>query len=68
MEAGRAAVFLHRGPYDTLHATWRAIYRDWEPASGEALRDAPPFEVMLNSPDDTPPADLLTEIWIPLRG
>lgn len=68
VEAGRAAVFLHRGPYDTLHATWRAIYRDWEPASGEALRDAPPFEVMLNSPDDTPPADLLTEIWIPLRS
>lgn len=68
IEAGRAAVFLHRGPYSMLHATWRSIYRDWKPASGEVLRDAPPFEVKLNAPERTRQKDLLTEIWIPLRG
>lgn len=63
---GRHAVFTHAGPYDGLHATWRAIYRDWLPGSGEQLRDDPPMELMLNDPQDTAPADLLTEIWIPL--
>lgn len=66
IEPGRAAVFLHRGPYEELHVTWRAIYRDWEPASGETLRDAPPFEVMLNSPETTAREELLTEIWVPV--
>lgn len=63
---GRHAVFTHRGPYDTLHRSWAAIYRDWLPTAGVALRDAPPLEVVLNDPERTPPADLLTELWIPL--
>lgn len=66
IEPGPAAVFLHRGPYSRLHETWSAIYADWYPSSPHALRDAPPFEVMLNDPERTAPQDLLTEIWIPL--
>lgn len=68
LASGRHAVFTHRGPYTELHRTWQAIYRDWLPASGEALQDAPPMELMLNSPADTPPEQLHTEIWIPLRS
>ena len=63
---GRYAVFAHIGPYDTLHRIWQAVYRDWLPASGEVLRLAPPMELSINSPDDVPPEDLRTEIWIPL--
>jgi len=63
---GRYAVFTHVGPYALLHRAWAAIYRDWLPASGEALRDDPPLELMLNSPELTPPEALRTEIWIPL--
>lgn len=64
--AGRCAVFLHRGPYERLHATWDAIYRDWLPGAAETLRDAAPMELMLNSAETTRQADLLTEIWIPI--
>jgi len=64
---GRYAVFSHIGPYTTLHQAWDAIYRDWLPASGEKLRDVPPMELCLNSPADTPPEKLHTEIWLPLR-
>jgi len=63
---GRHAVFTHVGPYDTLHRSWQAIYRDWLPASGEVLRLAPTMEVSINSPDDVLPEELRTEIWIPL--
>jgi AraC family transcriptional regulator len=66
LDAGRCAVFLHTGPYSGLHATWTAIYRDWWPGSGEALRAAPPMELMLNNPETTAPENLKTEIWIPL--
>lgn len=59
-------MFTHRGPYTGLADTWAAIYQQWLPASGEGLRDAPPLELMVNSPRDTPPEQLHTEIWIPL--
>lgn len=63
---GRHAVFTHIGPYSGLHQLWTAIYRDWLPASGCTLRDAAPLELMLNSPADTPPEKLHTEIWLPV--
>jgi AraC family transcriptional regulator len=65
--AGRYAVFTHRGPYSELHRTWRGIYREWLPASGESLRDAPPMELCINNPATTPPPELLTEIWLPVQ-
>ena len=64
--AGRYAVFSHIGAYSSLHRVWAGIYRDWLPASGERLRDEPPLELMLNSPETTPPHLLHTEIWLPL--
>ena len=66
--AGRYAVFLHSGPYENFSATYDAIYRDWLPASGEQLRDQPSFELYLNTPENTPPAGLRTEIWVPLEN
>ncbi len=63
---GRHAVFLHSGHYEGFQSTYDAIFRDWLPISGERLSDQPCFEIYLNSPDSTPPADLRTEIWVPL--
>lgn len=65
--AGRYAVFTHVGPYSTLHATWTAIYRDWVPATGHALRDVPAFELYVNDPTCTPPEQLRTDIYVPLQ-
>jgi AraC family transcriptional regulator len=63
---GRYAVFTHVGPYDTLYRSWVAVHRDWLPRSGERLRPAPAMEISLNDGGLTPPAELLTEIWLPL--
>lgn len=46
---------------------WAATYRDWLPATGYALRDVPPFELYVSSPDVTPPSQLRTDIHIGLR-
>jgi AraC family transcriptional regulator len=67
IQAGRYAVFLQCGPYENFNATYDAIYRDWLPSSGEQLRDQPSFELYLNTPENTPPAELRTEIWLPLE-
>jgi len=64
---GLYAVFVHSGPYENFSATYDAIYRDWLPGSGKQLRDEPAFELYLNTPENTPPADLCTEIWVPLE-
>ncbi len=67
LAGGRYAMFLHEGPYENLVHTYRGIFGQWLPASGEELREEPCFEIYLNSPDQTPPQDLKTEIYVPIR-
>ena len=67
LPAGRYAVLTHLGPYRQLHLTWIAIYRDWLPATGYALRDAPPFEHYLCDPLTTAPEKQRADIYIPLQ-
>ena len=67
LAGGRHAVLHYRGPYSGLMAGYTQLYGTWLPASGAEPRDAPPFELYLNSPMDTAPADLLTDICLPLR-
>jgi AraC family transcriptional regulator len=66
--AGRAAAVVHKGPYTELPRVYRALYRDWLPNSGEEAADRPPFEVYLNDPRAAPPAEWLTEVFLPLKG
>lgn len=64
---GRYAVFMHEGPYTEFENSYDYIYAVWLPSSGEELRDDPCFELYLNSPDETKPEDLRTEIYLPLQ-
>ncbi|HOX60305.1 MAG TPA: AraC family transcriptional regulator [Verrucomicrobiota bacterium] len=64
---GRYAVFLHEGPYENLIRTYQVIFGEWLPSSGQELRDVPSFELYLNTPQDTRPENLKTEIYIPLK-
>ncbi len=57
-----------KGPYSDLPSGYAQLFGQWLPASGEEAADSPAFEVYLNSPMDTAPDDLLTEICLPLRG
>ncbi len=66
LPAGRAAVLTYRGPYAGLPEPWAWLYAGWLPASGEVPATRPPFERYLNAPATTAPADLLTEIVLPL--
>lgn len=65
--AGRYAVTLHAGPYELLHKTWNAFCGEWLPHSGYALRNAPSFEIYLNNPQNTPPEQLRTDLYLPIE-
>jgi AraC family transcriptional regulator len=63
--AGPAAVTIHRGPYDTLPDTYRAL-EAWLDREGRE-RNGPPREVYLTDPGDHPdPATWETEVIQPL--
>jgi len=65
---GEHAVTTHQGSYDTIGRTYAALLGQWLPRSGRELANTPCFEVYLNSPENTAPDDLLTDIYAPLRA
>jgi len=66
LQGGRHAVLTFKGPYAGLPAAYDQLFGVWLPQSGEEPGTGPVFEVYLNSPMDTAPDDLLTEICMPL--
>lgn len=65
LEACKAAVAIHRGPYDQVGKVYGALF-EW--AGSHGYRPAGrPREVYLNGPDEVrSPADYVTEIVLPV--
>ncbi|MFZ1481646.1 MAG: GyrI-like domain-containing protein [Paracoccaceae bacterium] len=61
------AVLAFKGPYAGLPAAYDQLFGIWLPQSGEEPADSPVFELYLNTPMDTAPEQLLTEICMPLK-
>jgi len=68
LDGGRYAVLHFKGPYAGLSEAYGYLYGAWLATSQETLRDAPSYEHYLNDPSNTAPADLLTDIHMPLSG
>ncbi len=60
------AVLRHQGPYASMRAAYEWLYGHWLVHSGCEAADLPVFEEYLNNPRNTAPADLLTDIFLPL--
>ena len=67
IKGGEYAVLTHHGPYEGLHDCYRWLFGEWLPSSGREATYAPSLEVYINSPEDTAPQDLITEIRVPLK-
>ena len=52
----------------TTAEAYQRLFRSWLPASGEEVDDRPCMEICRSSPLDTVPADLLTDLCLPLRA
>lgn len=66
LPAGRCAVLHFKGPYTGLAAAYDQLFCTWLPASGHEAAEAPAYEIYHNTPADTAPEDLLTDICLPL--
>lgn len=69
MERGKYSKSVLKGSYENTASAWQEAYGAAEDLSGYTLLpNGEPFEVFVNSPDNTPnPAELITEIYIPVQ-
>jgi len=63
---GEYATTLHHGPYERLAQTYAELCGQWLPSTGREVRSGPSIEMYQNSPQDTAPEDLRTEVYVPL--
>jgi AraC family transcriptional regulator len=64
---GDYAVLTHFGPYRELAQSYAKLLGQWLPRSGRRLRSTPCFEIYFNSPENTEPEDLVTDLHAPLE-
>lgn len=65
--AGEYAIVRHLGPFSNLIKTYTWVYAEWLPGSGYECRDLPPLEYYRNYSPTTPEAELITDIFLPVR-
>ena len=65
---GAYAKLSYTGPYADMRGAYRWLMGVWLPASGHEAADGPMLEEYLNSPADTPPPELRTDILLPIEA
>jgi AraC family transcriptional regulator len=65
-EARDYAVLHYKGPYSDMRHAYNWMFGTWLPQSGREAAEAPVLEEYVNNPRDTPPAELLTDLYLPL--
>ena len=65
---GEYAITRHVGPYCRMADTYARMFGQWLSGSGREPRSAPALEFYRNSPTDTPPEQLITDIYVPLEN
>ncbi len=68
INAGKAIKVTHRGSYSHLGNGWATAMAFQRYKKHKPLKSQPPYELYLNDPRHTEEQDLVTEIYIPVRG
>lgn len=63
---GDYAMSTYIGPYDNLAQEWSSLTTYCEKTVRRQISGNPAFEVYVNDPSDTPPSQLITELYMPL--
>jgi AraC family transcriptional regulator len=67
LRGDRYARLRYRGPYADMKGAYRWLLGAWLPPSGYESDDEPRFESYLNNPQQVAPAELMTDIHLPLE-
>lgn len=66
--SSKAIKVTHRGAYTHLGNSWGAAMSFQRYKKHKMLKAQPPFELYINDPQTTAEEDLVTEIYIPVKG
>lgn len=67
LPGGTYAALHYQGPYENIGPAWTHLFGTWLPASGRIPTGTPCYELYLNSPSNTAPENLKTDICLPLQ-
>ena len=67
INGGSYAMTTHFGPYEKLSETYAQLCGQWVPSAGYEIAGRCSVEIYQNSPEDTEPEDLITDIYVPLE-
>jgi AraC family transcriptional regulator len=67
LRGGLYARLRYRGPYADMKGAYRWLLGVWLPQSGYEPDDEPIFEAYLNNPQHVAPAELMTDVHLPLK-
>lgn len=67
LDGGLYAMATHNGSYNKLCETYAAICGQWAPQNGYEIRSLPSMEIYVNSPEDAPEDDLITDVYVPIE-
>ena len=67
VDAGRYAVFRLVGPHEGIGQAYRRLFGEWVPGSGEVVAQRPCMELYRNTPGETAPEHLVTDLCVPLQ-
>jgi AraC family transcriptional regulator len=61
------AMAIHVGPHENLMDTYKLIFEKGLPKLRRENSSGPLIEIYKNDPENTPPKELITEVYVPLR-
>lgn len=56
------------GPYSGIGEAFPRLFGEWLPASGFEVDQRPALEIYRNNPYDTPEAELITDLMVPIKA
>ena len=66
IKGGEYAITSFTGPYEKLEQIWSDLTSFCENTVRREISQNPAFEVYVNDPSDSPPSQLITELYLPL--
>jgi AraC family transcriptional regulator len=66
LPGGAYARYSHIGPYEQLGDVWARFMGEWLPNSGYRMGEGTTYEIYMNDPEEVPPSEIHTDLYIPV--
>ena len=67
VDGGRYGLYRLVGPHEGIGTAYRRLFDEWLPGSGQSVLQRPCVELYRNTPGETAPENLVTDLCVPLK-